>query len=218
MKYAYYQSEISNNFFWPIASCFSPLGHPIAVFSGKPLIVGSVGPYGASLHDGSEYTGSYAKTTPIETIREWHIPRIKALVEAGVDLLALETIPCKVEAETLVTLLKEQFPNTRAWLTFSVGVSTYRDNWFVKVVSIPPGTVFLNECFPASRALAWAGSAGEAWVNVKRTVSVSPYIFLSGGAERGNVLGLKNVFLNHSEYTSNYFSFRWNNTKKYIWG
>lgn len=86
----------------------------------RPLIVGSVGPYGASLHDGSEYTGSYAKTTSIDTIREWHIPRIKALVEAGVDLLALETIPCKVEAETLVTLLKEQFPNTRAWLTFSV--------------------------------------------------------------------------------------------------
>ncbi|KAJ8917560.1 hypothetical protein NQ315_005609 [Exocentrus adspersus] len=86
----------------------------------KPLIAGSVGPYGASLHDGSEYTGAYAKTTSTDVIRDWHIPRIKALVEAGVDLLALETIPCKVEAETLVTLLKEQFPNTRAWLSFSV--------------------------------------------------------------------------------------------------
>ncbi|GJQ67033.1 hypothetical protein Trydic_g8005 [Trypoxylus dichotomus] len=84
----------------------------------KPLIVGSVGPYGASLHDASEYTGSYAATTPVETMREWHRPRIAALVEAGVDLLALETIPCRVEAEMLLDLIKE-FPNIKAWLAFS---------------------------------------------------------------------------------------------------
>ncbi|VEN36751.1 unnamed protein product, partial [Callosobruchus maculatus] len=51
----------------------------------RPLIAGSVGPYGASLHDGSEYTGSYAKTTSAETMRQWHLPRIKALIEAGQD-------------------------------------------------------------------------------------------------------------------------------------
>lgn len=93
-----------------------------------PMVVGSVGPYGASLHDGSEYTGSYAKTTSAETMREWHIPRIKALVEAGVDLLALETIPCKIEAEMLVELLKTDFPNTKAWLSFSVRVSPLLSN------------------------------------------------------------------------------------------
>ena len=86
------------------------------------MIVGSVGPYGASLHDGSEYSGSYAKSTPVDTMRQWHIPRIKALVEAGVDLLALETIPCRIEAEMLVDLLKKEFPNTKAWLAFSVAV------------------------------------------------------------------------------------------------
>lgn len=31
-----------------------------------PLVVGSVGPYGAHLHDGSEYDGSYADTTSVE--------------------------------------------------------------------------------------------------------------------------------------------------------
>ncbi|CAG9769058.1 unnamed protein product [Ceutorhynchus assimilis] len=86
----------------------------------KPLVVGSVGPYGASLHDGSEYDGSYAATTPITTMKEWHIPRINALVEAGVDLLAIETIPCRAEAEMLVKLLKEKYPQTKAWLSFSV--------------------------------------------------------------------------------------------------
>ncbi|XP_050503802.1 homocysteine S-methyltransferase isoform X3 [Diabrotica virgifera virgifera] len=86
----------------------------------KPLIAGSVGPYGASLHDGSEYTGAYAKTTSAETMREWHGPRIKALVEGGVDLLAIETIPNAVEAEMLVQLIKEEYPNVKAWLAFSV--------------------------------------------------------------------------------------------------
>ncbi|XP_013134018.1 PREDICTED: homocysteine S-methyltransferase 2-like [Papilio polytes] len=83
-----------------------------------PLVVGSVGPYGAHLHDGSEYDGSYADTTTVQTMREWHRPRIQALVEAGVDLLALETIPCQEEAEMLCDLLRE-FPNVKAWLAFS---------------------------------------------------------------------------------------------------
>ncbi|KAF7286175.1 betaine-homocysteine S-methyltransferase-like isoform X2 [Rhynchophorus ferrugineus] len=87
----------------------------------RPLIVGSVGPYGASLHDGSEYNGSYASTTSVDVMREWHIPRIEALLEAGVDLLALETIPCRVEAEMLINLLKERYPKAKAWLSFSVG-------------------------------------------------------------------------------------------------
>ncbi|KAH9634559.1 hypothetical protein HF086_006184 [Spodoptera exigua] len=83
-----------------------------------PLIAGSVGPYGAYLHDGSEYSGDYADITPVNAMREWHMPRIKALVEAGVDFLAFETIPCLKEAEMLVQILKE-FPNIKAWLSFS---------------------------------------------------------------------------------------------------
>ncbi|KAH9634967.1 hypothetical protein HF086_016528 [Spodoptera exigua] len=83
-----------------------------------PLIVGSVGPYGAHLHDGSEYDGSYADTTSVETMKNWHRPRIQALVQAGVDLLALETIPCQEEAEMLCDLLRE-FPHIKAWIAFS---------------------------------------------------------------------------------------------------
>ncbi|XP_030759701.1 uncharacterized protein LOC115885043 isoform X3 [Sitophilus oryzae] len=87
----------------------------------RPLVVGSVGPYGASLHDGSEYTGSYAANTSLDVMREWHTPRINALLEGGADLLALETIPCRAEAEMLVTLLKEKYPETKAWLSFTAG-------------------------------------------------------------------------------------------------
>ncbi|CAG5055730.1 unnamed protein product [Parnassius apollo] len=84
----------------------------------KPLIAGSVGPYGAYLHDGSEYLGNYADKISSETMKEWHKPRIKTLLESGVDLLAMETIPCFKEAEVLINLLKE-YPSAKAWLSFS---------------------------------------------------------------------------------------------------
>lgn len=53
----------------------------------------------------------------------YHRSKISALVEGGVDLLALETIPCRAEAEVLVNLLKREFPNVKAWLSFSCKVS-----------------------------------------------------------------------------------------------
>jgi homocysteine S-methyltransferase len=63
-------------------------------------VAGSVGPYGAALADGSEYRGDYDLS--VQELRKWHRPRIELLVEAGVDVLALETIPCRVEVEALL--------------------------------------------------------------------------------------------------------------------
>ncbi|XP_052132555.1 homocysteine S-methyltransferase YbgG, partial [Frankliniella occidentalis] len=94
----------------------------------RPLIAGSVGPYGASLHDGSEYTGEYADKVSREDLALWHRPRVETLVAAGVDLLALETIPCRKEAEVLVELIKE-FPGVRAWISFSAKVSEAAAGW-----------------------------------------------------------------------------------------
>lgn len=56
-------------------------------------------------------------------MNEYHRPKINALVEGGVDLLALETIPCKTEAEVLINLLKNEYPNVKAWLSFTCKVS-----------------------------------------------------------------------------------------------
>ncbi|XP_065096639.1 homocysteine S-methyltransferase YbgG isoform X2 [Paramisgurnus dabryanus] len=84
----------------------------------QPLIAGSVGPYGAFLHDRSEYTGAYEEKMTVEEFKDWHRPQIQCLVKAGVDLVAIETIPCIKEAEALVEVLKE-FPGTKAWLSFS---------------------------------------------------------------------------------------------------
>jgi homocysteine S-methyltransferase len=65
-------------------------------------IAGSVGPYGAALADGSEYTGGYADLLGVERLRRWHRPRMQWLAEAGADVLACETVPAAAEAEALL--------------------------------------------------------------------------------------------------------------------
>lgn len=82
----------------------------------KPLVAGSVGPYGAFLADGSEYRGGYTLTE--EELMDFHRPRMKALVDAGADILACETTPCLPEAKAIARLL-EEFPGTYAWISFS---------------------------------------------------------------------------------------------------
>lgn len=84
----------------------------------KHLIAGAIGSFGAYLADGSEYNGNYIDKYHIDYIRDWHRPRIHALVEGGVDIIAFETLPVQKEAEMLVQLVKE-FPNVKAWLSFS---------------------------------------------------------------------------------------------------
>jgi homocysteine S-methyltransferase len=82
----------------------------------KPFVAASVGPYGAYLANGEEYTGNYGLT---ETeLMDFHRPRMRALIEAGADLLACETIPCLIEAQAIAKLLKE-FPRISAWVSFS---------------------------------------------------------------------------------------------------
>ncbi|KRE71761.1 homocysteine S-methyltransferase [Arthrobacter sp. Soil762] len=87
--------------------------HPQA---GPLLIAGSVGPYGAYLADGSEYRGDYVLDA--EAFKEFHRPRIGALVEAGADFLACETLPSFAEAEALLALTAEF--DVESWFSFSL--------------------------------------------------------------------------------------------------
>lgn len=82
----------------------------------KPFVAASVGPYGAFLADGSEYRGNYGLTE--KDLMGFHRPRMKALIDAGADMLACETIPCLIEARAIVKLLKE-FPDITAWISFT---------------------------------------------------------------------------------------------------
>lgn len=79
-------------------------------------VAASVGPYGAILHDGSEYRGDYGLT--VEQLVAFHARRFEVLAMSGADLLACETIPVLDEARALATLLARH-SGARAWISFT---------------------------------------------------------------------------------------------------
>ena len=80
-----------------------------------PLIAASIGPYGAILHDGSEYTGDYAISD--EDLWAFHEERLLLLDSSDADLFACETIPSGREAAVLANLLEDL--SKPAWVSFS---------------------------------------------------------------------------------------------------
>jgi len=92
--------------------------HGVSATRWMPLIAGSVGPYGAYTADGGEYRGNYGLSAA--QLREFHLPRIDALVSAGVDFVACETIPDLFEAVVLAEILAS-YPGVEAWMSFSCG-------------------------------------------------------------------------------------------------
>jgi len=88
---------------------------------GRALVAASVGPYGAVLANGAEYTGDYGlgdADTARAFLRDFHGPRAEALAAADPDLLAVETIPSVLEAEALLQVL-DALTDTPAWISFS---------------------------------------------------------------------------------------------------
>jgi homocysteine S-methyltransferase len=79
-------------------------------------VAASVGPYGASLADGSEYRGRYGLSRT--QLWDFHRPRLERLAAAGPDLLAVETIPDCDEAAVLVDALDDL--GLPAWFCFTV--------------------------------------------------------------------------------------------------
>ena len=94
-----------------------------AVSAGVPgaadvLVAASVGPYGAILHDGSEYRGNYGLTH--DELVAFHAERIAVLASAAPDLFAVETIPDAREAVAIAEVLAN-YPEIPAWVSFTAG-------------------------------------------------------------------------------------------------
>mgnify|MGYP002783562631 CR=1 FL=1 len=79
-------------------------------------VAASVGPYGATLHDGSEYRGDDGLSE--DALVAFHQPRVDALLGAGPDLLACETLPSLREARAILRVLNA-YPKARAWVSFT---------------------------------------------------------------------------------------------------
>lgn len=82
----------------------------------RPIVAASVGPYGAYLADGSEYTGDYDLDE--RGLAVFHRERWEILAASGADILACETIPSFAEARALAGLLTSA-PDVWAWFSFS---------------------------------------------------------------------------------------------------
>ncbi|AXF84834.1 Homocysteine S-methyltransferase [Ephemeroptericola cinctiostellae] len=83
----------------------------------KPMVIASLGPYGAYLADGSEFRGDYPLDK--QTMFDFYRPRIQALIEGGAEMLGCETLPSSEEALLVIELLKNEFPHVHAWFSFS---------------------------------------------------------------------------------------------------
>jgi len=82
----------------------------------RPIVAASVGPYGAFLADGSEYTGDYSLDA--DQLETWHRRRWHILAQSGPDIMACETIPSYQEALALRRLAVET-GNIASWFSFS---------------------------------------------------------------------------------------------------
>ncbi len=92
-----------------------------AEFKGrKVLIAGSLGPYGAALHNGAEYHGNY--NCSYGDLVRFHRERVevfaRATGEQAPDLLAFETFPSFEEARAVGEALSH-WPEIQAWFSFS---------------------------------------------------------------------------------------------------
>jgi homocysteine S-methyltransferase len=94
--------------------------------AGGTWVAASVGPFGATLATGEEYTGAYVDPQwpgraegglGVAELRAFHRPRLEALAEAGADVLACETLPAAAEVEALVA--EVQALGMAAWISLT---------------------------------------------------------------------------------------------------
>ncbi|WP_320035411.1 homocysteine S-methyltransferase [Halarcobacter sp.] len=88
----------------------------------KPLVAASIGPYGAYLADGSEYSGNYKISD--EELKEFHKNRLEIIARTNPDIFAVETIPSLKEAKIICELLKD-FKDICSWISFSAKDSSF---------------------------------------------------------------------------------------------
>jgi len=85
-----------------------------AVANRPVLVAASIGPYGAILHDGSEYRGRYGVSR--DRLVDFHAERLAVINEAQPDVLAIETIPDVEEIDALMEALAT-VPHLTGWVT-----------------------------------------------------------------------------------------------------
>jgi len=86
-----------------------------AVEGTSVAVAASVGPFGASLANGSEYNGRYG--VEWQQVEDYHREKLAILVDSGADFIAIETIPLADEALLIAEIL-EELGAPPAWFSF----------------------------------------------------------------------------------------------------
>ena len=109
-----------------------------AVRGSSVRVAASVGPFGAMLANGSEYNGRYGVSW--SAVEEYHRSKLRVLVDAGADLVAVETIPLADEARLIAEIL-EDLGAPPAWFSFGAasGSLTYGGDTLVSAVGAVTG-------------------------------------------------------------------------------
>ncbi len=88
----------------------------------RTWIAGSLGAYGAALHNGAEFHGRY-NISHAELVA-FHAERIDAMRETNADFLAFETVPLLEEAEAIFEALA-RYPEMAAYISFTCRDESY---------------------------------------------------------------------------------------------
>ena len=83
----------------------------------KPLIAASIGPYGAYLANGAEYTGDYKVSN--SELFDFHARRFEILSDTDADLMLCETVPSFQEASVLREIIDQSSNGKPAFISFS---------------------------------------------------------------------------------------------------
>ncbi|CAL0307979.1 unnamed protein product [Lupinus luteus] len=67
----------------------------------------------------SSSSGCYEPDVSLEKLKDFHRRRLQVLIEAGPDMLALKTIPNKLEARACIELLEEENVQIPSWIRFT---------------------------------------------------------------------------------------------------
>ena len=126
-------------------------------------VAASVGPYGASRADGSEYRGDYGLS--VAQLRSWHRFGLEVLADEDPDVLALETVPCLTEVEALLAEVDDL--GRPCWLSLTCSGTRTRAGEpvveaFAMAADVDAVVAVGVNCLTPSDATALAGQAVSA--------------------------------------------------------
>lgn len=95
----------------------------------KVYVAAGLGPYGAYLSNGEEYTGDYGDSATYDVLKEFWVPRVQAVMAAQPDILLFETIPNITEITVILNEIAPLANRKRipVWMSLSLHIPSGPD-------------------------------------------------------------------------------------------